>query len=636
MFEVDNFISFHDLSPNGTFLWASPSIKTCLGYEPEEIEGVPAYDVMHKDDIAYCRVTHQENVLNDMVGTQIVIRFKHKDGSYVPCMAIFSVCFDYIVTCSTVIDTAQEAFRKVYTHSAAMTSIVGSRSKEFERIKRHHKAFGANTWNPNTLDPEPRACMILNRFSRNLGIMYASPSCQMIFKIDPDKAIGKPLLVFLRADDLAGFVEQAELAKSSNVVTHMRFWFQSPNCRQEIPCEAMLFGAADGLVAVLRRCRPFMRRQAITAGMPPSMDVVSGPPSYAGPRCTCGDNICRGGPTTTTTTTPSSSSSNGGHIHKAHPYHRNDTKGGDSSRRSHNHHHTQQQRHQPYSDAHCPVSTGSNHPNVMNGFTTNLTFSAYPSSSLSSYSSSESSSYTYSPSPVSTSSYSPSPAAGGYNTYATQSASNFRSKWFSTKTIQSPLQGIPIGSINSIRNLDKDQQRIRPLRSLQDDSLDIVDSNTELPASYRLRTHYIQEVGLEEAMSKLDTGLSDDEDNDNDNDYEVGERDGGGGNGHYHSNYHNNIINNLNYNGMNDDTNTDDDGNGEDDEESEMEMEMEQIVEARIQDLERDMSGMAAAKVRRRSVDEPRYAGQGDRQINSDDDGHGNSRGLDGSSVAVQ
>ncbi|KAG0273548.1 hypothetical protein BGZ95_010637, partial [Linnemannia exigua] len=129
MFEVDNFISFHDLSPNGTFIWTSPSVTAILGYEHEEIEGVPAYEIMHKDDIAYCRITHQENVLNDMVGTQIVVRFKHKDGSFVPCMVIFSVCYDYIVTCSTVIDTAQEAFRKVYTHSAAMTSIVGSRHK---------------------------------------------------------------------------------------------------------------------------------------------------------------------------------------------------------------------------------------------------------------------------------------------------------------------------------------------------------------------------------------------------------------------------------------------------------------------------------------------------------------------------
>ncbi|KAK3846288.1 MAG: hypothetical protein J3R72DRAFT_434544 [Linnemannia gamsii] len=530
MFEVDNFISFHDLSPNGTFIWTSPSVTAILGYEHEEIEGVPAYEIMHKDDIAYCRITHQENVLNDMVGTQIVVRFKHKDGSYVPCMVIFSVCYDYIVTCSTVIDTAQEAFRKVYTHSAAMTSIVGSRHKEFERIKRHHKAFGVNTWNPNTLDPEPRACMILNRFSRNLGIMYASPSCQLIFKIDPDKAIGKPLLIFLRADDLAGFVEQAELAKSSNVVTHMRFWFQSPNCREEIPCEAMMFGAADGLVAVLRRCRPFMRRQAITGSIPASMPVQESPPHFVGPRCTCGDNSCRGD----TAPVANSNSSN-----KSHPYLRNDSRN-DSGRRSHgsnghhysnhnhnnnhnNHTHNSQshQRHQQpvhiFDEAHRPVSAAGNHPNVMNGFTTNPRFSEFPTSSYSSVSSSESSSLNYSSSSLSTSSYSPSPGGGGVG-YAHHSSSNFRPTWFSTKTIKSPLQGIPIGSINSIRNLDKDQQRLRPLRSLQDDSLDIVDINTQLPPSYRLRTHHTQENGLEETeldlmMSKLDTYDDDDDDN---------------------------------------------------------------------------------------------------------------------------
>ncbi|KAF9925973.1 hypothetical protein FBU30_004326 [Linnemannia zychae] len=513
MFEIDNFISFHDLTPNGTFIWASPSVSAILGYEPEEIEGVPAYDVMHKDDIAYCRLTHQENVLNDMVGTQIVIRFKHKDGSYVPCMCIFSVCYDYIVTCSTIIDTAQEAFRKVYTHSAAMTSIVGSRHKEFERIRRHHKAFSANSWNANTLDPEPRACMILNRFSRNLGIMYASPSCQMIFKIDPDKAIGKPLLVFLRADDLAGFVEQAELAKSSNVVTHMRFWFQSPNCRNEIPCEAMMFGAADGLVAVLRRCRPFMRRQAITAGIPTPAPIQDNLFPYNKPQCTCETNSHSEASTPLT----SSYSSSGSSVSKPYRYHRNDTNNDSSGRNYiHSHHHNcpAQHRDSPahsYQDVHCPVTTGTTNPNVMSGFVTNPSLTGSLSTSYSSISSSDSSSFGYSPSSQSTSSYTPSPGR-----QSSQMNSSFQSTWFSTKTIKSPFQGIPIGSINSIRNLDKDQQRIRPLRSLQDDSLDIVENNTQLPPSYRLRTYHTQETEVEVAeldsmMSQLGTGADEDD-----------------------------------------------------------------------------------------------------------------------------
>ncbi|KAF9551658.1 hypothetical protein EC957_006551 [Mortierella hygrophila] len=475
MFEVDNFISFHDLSPYGRFIWASPSITPILGYEPEEIEGIPSYDVMHKDDIAYCKRTHQENVLNDMVGTQIVIRFIHKDGSFVPCMIIFSVCYDYLVACSTVIGTSQEAFRKVYTHSAAMTSIVGSKHKEFERIRRHHKAFNLNTWNPTSLDPEPRVCMILNRFSRNLGIMYASPSCQFIFKIDPDKAVGKPFLVFLRADDLGGFVEQAELAKSSNVVTHMRFWFQSPNCREEIPCEAMMFGAADGLLSRYSALRFFTLRFSTLRYSTLQWQQQK----------------------------------------------QNDNKN-EPGRRSHNAH--GQQHHQPlqtFHEAHRPESTVGNHPNVMNGFTTNPTFAEYPLS-YSSTSLSESSSFNYSQSPL-TSSYPSSPCGGGDVSYASQSTSTFRSTWFSNKTMKSPLQGIPIGSINSIRNLDKDQHRLRPLTSLQDDSLDIVDNDTQLPANYRLRTHYKQDPDLDDAelgrmMSRLDTGY-DDEDEEDEEDY---------------------------------------------------------------------------------------------------------------------
>jgi len=116
MFQADNFISFHDLTPEAHFLWASSSITTCLGYEPEEIVDTPAYTVIHPDDIAYVKVTHQENMMNEMVGTQLVLRFKAKDGSWVPCMAIFSLCYDYIVTCSTVIAQTDGTSKCVALH----------------------------------------------------------------------------------------------------------------------------------------------------------------------------------------------------------------------------------------------------------------------------------------------------------------------------------------------------------------------------------------------------------------------------------------------------------------------------------------------------------------------------------------
>ncbi|KAG0342016.1 hypothetical protein BG004_005782 [Podila humilis] len=411
MFQVDNFISFHDLTPEGHFLWASSSITACLGYEPEEIVDTPAYAVIHPDDIAYVKVTHQENVLNEMVGTQIVLRFMHKDGSWVPCMVIFSLCYDYIVTCST----------------------------EFARIKRHHQAFEANTWNPNGLDPEPRACMILNRFSRNLGIMYASPSCQIIFGIQPDQIVGKPFLLFIRADDLAAFVEQVDMAKASNVVTHMRFWFQSPSHQQEIPCEAMLFGAADGMIAILRKCKPFFRKQLIAQTSAWDQDIDT--QSYR---------------------------------HRVQD-HGVQSQSWWSSEFDH--------RDRSWSITSSPTIS----PNSTSSIPSDSPSFSSCSETYSHYSSSQSSSTGV--------------GTPGYMHRYQQHSRLFQQNSTGSYT----LRGVPIGSINSIRNLDKEHNRIRPLTSLHSGNESSLEDGTKpLPPGYKMRMHHIQ--------------VLDEEDNDEDED----------------------------------------------------------------------------------------------------------------------
>ncbi|KAG0225667.1 hypothetical protein BGX31_007568, partial [Mortierella sp. GBA43] len=288
---------------------------------------------------------------------------------------------------------------------------------EFERIHRHHQAFRENTWNSSSLDLEPRICMLLNRFSRSLNIQYASPSCEIILNIDPEAIVGRSFLLFIRSDDLATFVEQVDLAKSSNVVTHMKFYFQSPNNPQEVPCEAMLFGAADAMIAIMRRCKPFIRtKPMITA----SSDHYIGEPI-----------------STSFNSQGSYRNSDDRHLHP-HGY---------SSR----------------------ISASS--------------CSTYPSSPTDSVSSAASSSASV---------YSNRPGNRSY---------------------MAPLRGITIGSINSIRNLDSDQSRLRPLMSLHVDESDIVDESTTLPASFRLRRHHTDDAeldsGLEYRIRELD--LDDDE-----------------------------------------------------------------------------------------------------------------------------
>ncbi|KAK3825265.1 MAG: hypothetical protein J3Q66DRAFT_420192 [Benniella sp.] len=134
--------------------------------------------------------------------------------------------------------------------------------REFERLKRHHEVF-ANTWDHRLMELEARVCLILNRFARSLTVMYASSACEKVFHVHPDDITGKPILLFIRADDLASFVEQVDVIKRSASILQIRFWFQSPKWPREIPCEAVILGTDDGIVAIVRRCRPFVRKHFI-------------------------------------------------------------------------------------------------------------------------------------------------------------------------------------------------------------------------------------------------------------------------------------------------------------------------------------------------------------------------------------
>ncbi|KAF9999406.1 hypothetical protein BGZ79_007000 [Entomortierella chlamydospora] len=266
MFQPYSYIAFHDTTPRATFLWLSPAITYILGYEPEELIGTSPYDIILREDIDMTQSAHKEVAMDDLVAGQVSFRFIAKNGSYVPISLLMNVCYDIGITCGTLLNAND--YVQFAAPSTAMGYNLGSRKKEFERIKRHHKAFQAdsNLWNAHGFETEPRVCMILNRFTRNLIVMYASSACEIIFNIKPEQIEGKPILLFVRADELGSFVEQVDVSKSSGAIMQIRFWFQSPNMSHEIPCEAVLFGSTDGIVAVMRRCKPFVRRHLIGNG----------------------------------------------------------------------------------------------------------------------------------------------------------------------------------------------------------------------------------------------------------------------------------------------------------------------------------------------------------------------------------
>ncbi|KAF9943870.1 hypothetical protein BGZ70_005341, partial [Mortierella alpina] len=201
-----SFIYFNDLTPEASFLWASDSIEDCLGYTPEEIVGWSAYSLLFKEDIPVTRTSHHEHVLNDFVASQAIIAHRHKDGGRILIEVVFSTCHDFIACCGIVLDADDRTSGAKLQHNASLTFNSTLRSRQFERLRRHNIASKTGTWDTKDLLLEPRVCIILNRFSRSLEVLYASPLCELLLHIDAQAIEGKPLLL-IRADDLVSFVE---------------------------------------------------------------------------------------------------------------------------------------------------------------------------------------------------------------------------------------------------------------------------------------------------------------------------------------------------------------------------------------------------------------------------------------------
>ncbi|KAF9349627.1 hypothetical protein BGX26_012103 [Mortierella sp. AD094] len=260
-----NFISFHDLSDKCNFLWASPGVEDVFGYDSDEIVGMSPMEMILPDDLHYSEDALKENIMNDLVASQVITKFRHKDGRPVYVLVVFSMCYDMICSCTTLLaPPTSEGYHKLRAHSSAMTRMVETKKEEFSRIKRHHDAFQANSkWDAQFLEPEARVCLLLNRFTRSLIVMYASSACEKVLCVDPDNITGKPILLFIRSDDLMSFVEQMDVVKGTSSIVSMRFWFQSPNLPYEIPCEAVFIGGMDGILTVIRRYKPFVRKYFI-------------------------------------------------------------------------------------------------------------------------------------------------------------------------------------------------------------------------------------------------------------------------------------------------------------------------------------------------------------------------------------
>src|SRR5437762_3926803 len=90
---------------------------------------------------------------------------------------------------------------------------------------------------PESMSHEPRAALILNRFTRTLTIMYATKAIFDILGISDEEAKGRSFYECIQENCLGEAVRCLESAKANDSIAYLRFWFRDP--RQPDPNQHM-------------------------------------------------------------------------------------------------------------------------------------------------------------------------------------------------------------------------------------------------------------------------------------------------------------------------------------------------------------------------------------------------------------
>jgi hypothetical protein len=78
------------------------------------------------------------------------------------------------------------------------------------------------------MEREPRAALILNRFTRNLTIMYATDAVGQILGLRPNELLERPFYECIQPNCLDEAERCLESAKANESIAYLRFWYKDP------------------------------------------------------------------------------------------------------------------------------------------------------------------------------------------------------------------------------------------------------------------------------------------------------------------------------------------------------------------------------------------------------------------------
>ncbi|ORY05093.1 hypothetical protein K493DRAFT_311083 [Basidiobolus meristosporus CBS 931.73] len=254
-----NFIAIYDLSPERKILYLSDSVYDVLGYTPDELIGQSGFCLIPEEELPGMQTYILYQEINDSIISLLYGHSRTKTNQLIPIEAAASCCYN-MVTC--VIAQVDPNSHSAKARAAAAESVVYIDDHPNGMFKGAWKVQGSSV--KELPDPdiptepiklEPRACMVLNRFTRKLTIMYCSVPASFILGINPTKCTGGSFVSYLHPEDSDYVVQEIDRVKSTSCVAQTKFRFISPT-KGVIPVSLTVTASCDGLIAVLQSAAP--------------------------------------------------------------------------------------------------------------------------------------------------------------------------------------------------------------------------------------------------------------------------------------------------------------------------------------------------------------------------------------------
>ncbi|KAI0890317.1 uncharacterized protein GGS22DRAFT_11857 [Annulohypoxylon maeteangense] len=227
------FMTIHNLSPDANILFASESIADILGYQPQDVQGKSCFEFFHPEEVPFARSVHSRGVLLDKAAVLHYARIMSRDGRWISCECCFTIVHDVLVACTSIYRHGERSKRRAL-EAPHIRRIFSSSPRD---PRYHMLEHLSPKFKMQPMEREPRAALILNRFTRTLTVMFATNAVSSILGVRPDQVQDKSFYECIAENCLADAIKCLESAKANDSIAYLRFWYRDPRREEDFDDE---------------------------------------------------------------------------------------------------------------------------------------------------------------------------------------------------------------------------------------------------------------------------------------------------------------------------------------------------------------------------------------------------------------